>query len=346
MLFCLANGKTCAILKKKLEGFGTMDLKTPIKRYRKWLILLCCVAVVVALGFTVYALTLPGEQQLEATFPSGSLADWIPGTTMPVATLPLPTVPTTQPLLPPASDLTVQPEISLQPDAPVLQINTLRNKDFTKVNGYITCKTEESWLGVDVSVWQEDINWEKVAAAGVKFAMIRLAYRGWGKDGKLNVDPRAEANIQGAMAAGIKVGVYIYSQATNVQEAIEEAQFLLELLDGRPLEMPVVFDWEVPSNSEARTRNVKAKTIHACAMAFCGEIKAAGYQPMVYFNQWQGMAKYNLAELREAGIELWLAMYTKAMTYEYKVQMWQYTSKGKVPGIDGRVDLDLYFPYH
>ena len=232
------------------------------------------------------------------------------------------------------------------PVPPTLQLNTLKWKDFKKVNGYITCKTEECWLGIDVSVWQEDIDWEKVAAAGVKFAMIRIAYRGWGKEAKLKIDPRAEENIKGAMDAGLKVGVYIYSQAINEREAIEEARFVLELLDGRQLDMPVVYDWEVPENAGARTRNVKAKTIHASAMAFCAEIKAAGYQPMVYFNQRQGSTKYNLVELREAGIELWLAMYMNAMVYEYKVQMWQYTESGKVPGIDGKVDIDLYFPYH
>jgi GH25 family lysozyme M1 (1,4-beta-N-acetylmuramidase) len=232
------------------------------------------------------------------------------------------------------------------PQPTTLELNTLKRKDFKKVNGYITCNAEEYWLGIDVSFWQEEIDWEKVAASGVQFAMIRMAYRGWSKDAELQMDVMGEQNLQGAMAAGIKVGVYIYSQATNVQEAVEEAQFLLKLLDGRDLDMPVVFDWEVPVGVNARTEKVKAKTIHACALAFCAEIKAAGYQPMVYFNQWQGMAKYNLAELREAGIELWLAMYSKAMTYDYKVQMWQYTSKGRVPGIDGRVDIDLYFPNH
>ena len=80
-------------------------------------------------------------------------------------------------------------------------------------------------------------------------------------------------------------------------------------------------------------------------MAFCAEIQAAGYQPMVYFNQHQGSNKYDLMELRAAGIELWLAMYTRGMDYKYKVQMWQYTETGRVPGIEGDVDINLYFPY-
>lgn len=321
-----------------------MDVKMPILKNKKWMTLVICIGAVFALTVAVFALSQYDDGQI-ASAPSTPFAataattepDAIP--TDPV----LPTEPVEEPL---RVGATSQSSLSQTPVPPVLELNTLTRKDFGKSNGYITCKTEEYWLGIDVSVWQEDIDWEKVAAAGIQFVMVRIAYRGWGRDGELNIDPRGQANLEGAAAAGLKVGVYLYSQATNVQEAVEEAQFLLELLDGRELDMPVVFDWEVPSNSGARTRNVKAKTIHACAMAFCAEIKAAGYQPMVYFNQWQGYAKYDLEELRSAGIELWLAMYTRAMTYTYKVQMWQYTSNGRVPGIDGRVDIDLYFPYH
>lgn len=319
-------------------------MKIPMGNNRKWVVLVICVVTMVALGATVLAMTLPDDEQM-ASLPGEPFVSTGPNTG---ATEPAVPVEPSLPSVPPnsvSSGATALPGVNLVPDPPVLELNTLKRKDFTKVNGYITCKTEEAWLGVDVSVWQEDIDWQKVAASGIKFAMIRIAYRGWGKDARLQLDPIAEKNLQGAIDAGIKVGVYIYSQAINVNEAIEEAQFVLAALDGRELEMPVVFDWEVPSNSGARTRNVKAKTIHACAMAFCAEIADAGYQPMVYFNQRQGQAKYNLEELRAAGIELWLAMYTKAMTYEYKVQMWQYTDNGRVPGIDGRVDIDLYFPY-
>lgn len=335
-----------------------MDGIMPILKSKEWITIVACMMALAMLTVAVSA--LPAHEYVQMEYTPGVVAPTEPVDTIIPTTVPdiaptepvQPTEPTepttpTEPVEKPTHLGAIsQPSLPQAPLPPVLELNTLKYKDFTKKNGYITCKTEEVWLGIDVSVWQEDIDWEKVAASGVKFAMIRLAYRGWGKEAELQLDPRGEENLKDAMAAGIKVGVYIYSQATNVQEAIEEAQFLLELLDGRKLDMPVVFDWEVPSNSGARTKNVKAKTIHACAMAFCAEIKAAGYQPMVYFNQWQGMAKYNLEELRAAGVELWLAMYTRAMTYEYKVQMWQYTSKGKVPGIDGRVDIDLYFPNH
>lgn len=316
----------------------------PILKSKEWITLVACMVALSMLTVAAFALTKIDDPQMDY-MPGSTPADPIPSTAAPAPTEPArPTEP--------AQDhvhigATLQPNLTQAPLPSSLERNTLTRKDFGKVKGYITCKTDEAWLGIDVSVWQEEIDWEKVADSGIKFAMIRVAYRGWGKDGKLQMDPRAEENLKDAMAAGLKIGVYIYSQATNVQEAREEAKYVLELLDGQQLEMPVVFDWEVPDEvSYARTRKVKAKTIQACAMAFCEEVKAAGYQPMVYFNQRQGKTKYDLAALREAGIELWLAMYSNAMTYEYKVQMWQYTETGKVPGIDGYVDIDLYFPNH
>ena len=252
-----------------------MDVIMPILKNKKWMTLVICIVAVSMLAVAVFALSQYDDAQMDHN-PSTPAASTAP--TMPA---PIPTEPVqpTEPEEPWHIGATSQTSQTQAPLPPVLELNTLKSKDFKKVKGYITCKTEEAWLGIDVSVWQEDIDWEKVAAAGVKFAMIRIAYRGWGREAALNIDPRAEENIKGAMEAGIKVGVYIYSQATNVKEAIEEAHYVLELLDGRKLDMPVVFDWEVPENSGARTRNVKAKTIHACAMAFCAEINAAGYQP-------------------------------------------------------------------
>ena len=315
----------------------------PILKSKEWITLVACMVAFSMLTVAVSA--LPNLDDLYMEYTPGST----PNATIPTTTAPAPT----EPVLPsqPPQDhahigATLQSNLSQAPVPPTLELNTLKRKDFGKTKGYITCKTEEAWLGIDVSVWQEEIDWETVAASGIKFAMIRVGYRGWGKDAKLQIDPRAEANLKGAKAAGLKVGVYFYSQATSAQEAIEEAKYVLELLDGQKLDMPVVYDWEVPANVDARTKNVKAKTIHASAMAFCKTIQEAGYQPMVYFNQWQGSRKYDLAELREAGVELWLAMYENSMTYEYKVQMWQYTETGRVPGIDGNVDIDLYFPNH
>lgn len=319
-----------------------MDLKPLLWKHGKWILLTLGLVTMVALFLWIQGTAQPPDDSPSMPTQSASVstAPTHPATTVqpqPAATVP------TQPTESEVSDAT-PPVLEESSEPTLLERNTLTKNDFKKVNGYITCTAREVWLGVDVSVWQEEIDWETVAASGVKFAMIRIGYRGWGKAGKLNVDSYAYANLEGAKAAGLKVGVYFYSQATSAKEAAEEARYVLELLNGMELDMPVVFDWEVPAASGARTRNVKAETIHACAMAFCEEIRNAGYRPMVYFNQWQGLKKYDLQELREAGVELWLAMYTKAMTYTYEVQMWQYTCDGRVPGIEGSVDLDLYFP--
>lgn len=223
--------------------------------------------------------------------------------------------------------------------------NHLRAEDFIyDEKGYITCLEVESWLGIDVSAHQKVIDWQQVADAGIQFAMIRIAYRGWGSAGNLWPDNYGITNLDGASAAGLKIGVYIYSQAITVEEAIEEAQFVLTLLDGRALDMPVVFDWEQPSDDEARTKGLDNETLNACAMAFCQVIEDAGYTPMIYFNQRQAKYQYDLTSLQQAGYPFWLAMYSDALTYAHHVQMWQYTSSGSVPGIKGRVDMDLYFP--
>ncbi len=228
---------------------------------------------------------------------------------------------------------------------PTLVPNPLPENGFTyNANGYLTCLTAESWLGVDVSEHQGKIDWSKVAQTEVEFAMVRMAYRGWGAEGLVRPDARGAENLNGAADAGLKVGVYFFSQAISVEEAVEEAQFLLQLLDGRKLDMPVVFDWETVSAEDARTANMNVVTLNACAQAFCREIEEAGYDAMVYFNLDMAKWKYHLLALQEAGYDFWLALYSDTLGFRHKVQMWQYTSSGSVPGIKGRVDLNLYFP--
>lgn len=232
-----------------------------------------------------------------------------------------------------------------EPPAPTLDPSPFADGAFTYgEDGYLTCLTAESWLGVDVSEHQGKIQWDKVAQSDVEFAMVRLAYRGWGTEGVIRADARGLDNLQGAADAGLLVGVYFFSQAISVEEAIEEARFVLQLLDGRELDMPVVFDWETVSSEEARTANMDKATLNACALAFCREIEAAGYEAMVYFNLDLARWKFDLLAIQEAGYDFWLAMYSDQMRYAYRVHMWQYTNAGSVPGIKGKVDLNLYFP--
>lgn len=223
-----------------------------------------------------------------------------------------------------------------------LRPNPYGPEDFAIRDGYMTCLAGESWLGVDVSYHQGQIRWDEVAASGVRFAMLRLGHRAV-SDGVIRLDSQWEANYAGAGAAGLPVGVYFFSQAVSVEEAREEAAFVLATLRGRPLDFPVVFDWEVYSES-GRNANVDPKTVNACAIAFCDEIRRAGYEPMVYFNLDLEDRFWDLETLQDRGYSFWLAMYRKTMNWPYETAMWQYTNKGRVDGIDTDVDLNLYFP--
>ncbi len=196
-------------------------------------------------------------------------------------------------------------------------------------------------FGVDVSAHQKTIDWSAAAADGVGFAMIRLGYRGYAA-GTLLTDPFFEANLTGAQGAGLDTGVYLYSAAVTVEEAQEEAQLVLDALNGRSLSYPVVFDWEV-ANATARNANVDKATVTAMANAFCTMIKDAGYTPAVYFNQEHMTQYFDLSALGEW--EVWFAQYRAALAGDLGVAptLWQYTSSGTVAGIEGKVDLDVSF---
>lgn len=238
-----------------------------------------------------------------------------------------------------------QPTQTQGTPGPTLTPNPYGPGDFAYDNGYLTCLSGESLLGVDVSEYQGDINWTKVAEAGVEFAVIRMGFRAWGSQGELHTDAKALQNLQGAKAAGLQVGVYFFSQAITVEEAKEEAGYVLQLLDGAQLELPIVFDWERISADDARTKDISPVKLNAFAMAFCREVEAAGYEPMVYFNLDFAKWMYDLQMLQDAGYGFWLAMYSDTMTYPHRLTMWQYSSGGTVPGIDALVDLNLYFTY-
>jgi GH25 family lysozyme M1 (1,4-beta-N-acetylmuramidase) len=206
-------------------------------------------------------------------------------------------------------------------------------------NGFLACTTRASIPGIDVSHHQGTIDWQQVRAAGVEFAIIRLGYRGY-LDGQLHTDEQALRNLTEAKAAGLKIGAYIFSQAVEPAEAVEEARFAMDTLGDTKLDLPLVFDWEYVSDS-ARTANVTGDTLMDCVRSFCVAVEQAGFEPMVYFNQDLARTKLELDALE---YPFWLAKYADDLAYPYAVRCWQYTDKGRIPGIDENVDIDLYFP--
>jgi GH25 family lysozyme M1 (1,4-beta-N-acetylmuramidase) len=198
----------------------------------------------------------------------------------------------------------------------------------------------DTMVGVDVSAWQENIDWKKVADYGVEFAMLRVGKRGTSV-GTVTADEYFHQNVKGALENGIKVGVYIFSQATSAGEAMEEAKFVLGNIAGYDISFPVVFDWESVPDTNARTTGLSKQVLGEAADAFCGMIAAAGYTPMVYANMPIAYENYDLADIAE--YDFWLAQYSMKPYYYYNFSIWQYTSSGTVPGIPGPVDLDISF---
>ncbi len=207
-------------------------------------------------------------------------------------------------------------------------------------HNYLKLQNLDSASGIDVSAYQGKIDWKKVAASGIEFAIIRLGYRGYGS-GKLVEDDYAQDNLTGAAEAGLKVGAYFFSQALNNREVDQEIDFMLKILGDTRLDMPLVLDWEIPT-ADARTARMDARTLTNMQLHYCKIMEQKGYQPMVYFNWHQSENLYYLSELEE--FPFWLALYQDRMTYPWKVEMWQYTSSGRVPGIAGDVDINVYMP--
>ncbi len=197
-----------------------------------------------------------------------------------------------------------------------------------------------SYFGIDVSAHQKDIDWETVKAAGVDFAMIRLGYRGYGS-GELMPDDNFDKNMQGALAAGIDVGVYFFSQAITEKEAVEEAKMTIAMLGDYDITYPVAYDWEFVTTDKARTDKISVDMLTKCAVAFCDTIAEAGFKPMVYQNKRTSLFKLGLPDI--APYDFWLAEYGDEPTYYYNYDIWQYTDKGSIPGIEGDVDLNICF---
>ena len=213
---------------------------------------------------------------------------------------------------------------------------------YTNKNGFIEYKHNGkniSTVGIDVSYAQGDIDWTKVKNAGVDFAMIRCGGRGYGTKGILYTDEKFKQNIEGATSAGIKVGVYFYSQAITAKEAKEEADYTLKLIKDYNIQYPVAYDWEHYENEEARTDELDRETLTNCAKTYCSEIEKSGYIPVIYANRSLLYYEYDLAKINN--YEVWLASYEDLPDYYYEFGMWQYSTDGTIDGIEGTVDLNV-----
>lgn len=212
---------------------------------------------------------------------------------------------------------------------------------FSEQDGFLSYDdgTRTASLGVDVSVYQGQIDWQAVREAGVEFAIIRLGYRGY-TSGGLYLDDYYLQNIEGAQVAGIQTGVYFFSQAIDEEEAREEAEYVLQWVDGYDVSLPVFYDWEL-TTQEARTAGMDSEAVTACAAAFCQTIEEAGWDAGVYFGQHTGYQLLNLLELQDYAF--WLAEYADTPSFRYQFAWWQYTESGTVPGIETPVDLNLRF---
>lgn len=195
--------------------------------------------------------------------------------------------------------------------------------------------------GVDVSHHQGSINWEKVSLDGIEFAILRIGFRSYGSSGSLNKDKQFEANFKGASDAGLDLGIYFFSQAITDEEAKAEAEYVLKLLDNRPLSLPVVYDPEILHDITARTDDMTKEQFTRNTIIFCDLLKEAGYDVMVYSNIVFEDIYFDMEQLKEYPI--WYADYEKIPQSPYDFCFWQYSCEGKVNGISTPVDLNIQF---
>lgn len=194
-------------------------------------------------------------------------------------------------------------------------------------------------LGIDVSKWNEEIDWEAVKNAGIEFAIIRCGYRG-ASTGALVIDPRYEENIKGAIEAGIPVGVYFFTQALDEVEAVEEASMVIRLIEDYDVDYPVFLDSE-SAGGRGRADDLDSDERTRIHKAFLQTIEAAGYETGVYASR--NWLSERLDMTRLSDYKVWLAEYAEVPAYDQYYHMWQYTSKGTVEGISTNVDLNLCY---
>lgn len=221
------------------------------------------------------------------------------------------------------------------------------DKTYTHQDRFVSSGIQQ---GIDVSYHNGTLDWSTIKAAGVDFAILRAAYRGYGTEGTLVRDAKFAEYMQGAMSQGIPVGAYIYSQAITTAEAVQEANYILNIVRGYSLDLPIVFDYEFAGVKTGRldsawsSGKLNKSKMTDIALAFCDTIKNAGYGAMVYANKTFLSKNLDHEVIENAGYDVWLAHYTTNTNYTGDYKIWQYTSSGKIPGIANKV-FDCNFMY-
>lgn len=226
-------------------------------------------------------------------------------------------------------------------------LSRFTTKTYTHQDRFFSSGIQE---GIDVSYHNGKLDWSVIKNAGVDFAIIRAAYRGYGKEGKLVKDTEFANNILGAQAQGIPVGVYIYSQAITTAEAVQEANYILDIINGYSIDLPVVFDYEFAGVEDGRldyawsSGKLNKSKMTEITLAFCDTVKNAGYNAMVYANKTFLNTNIDHVAIENAGYQVWLAHYTTNTNYTGEYKIWQYTSSGSIPGIANK-RFDCNFMY-
>lgn len=221
------------------------------------------------------------------------------------------------------------------------------DKTYTHQDRFVSSGIQQ---GIDVSYHNGTLDWSTIKTAGVDFAILRAAYRGYGTEGTLVRDAKFAEYMQGAMSQGIPVGAYIYSQAITTAEAVQEANYILNIVRGYSLDLPIVFDYEFAGVKTGRldsawsSGKLNKSKMTDIALAFCDTIKNAGYDAMVYANKTFLSKNLDHEVIENAGYDVWLAHYTTNTNYTGDYKIWQYTSSGRIPGIEGK-RFDCNFMY-
>ena len=193
-------------------------------------------------------------------------------------------------------------------------------------------------IGIDVSKYQSGINWQKVKNAGINFAIIRCGYRGYGS-GVLVQDPKFASHITGAKAAGLRVGIYFFSQAITEAEAVEEASMAVKLANQYGINMPIAIDSEYAAGGRGRADGLSKSERTKITVAFCNTVANSGYKPMVYASKSWFSSHLNVSKF--GSYRIWVAHYAEKCGYSGRYDIWQNTSKGSVDGVPGNVDMNI-----